>query len=62
MTNGYTRVAEAAERILDQIGAAESADRLALLFQGREKIDYSALRAEQAVHSAAARRCGTHPA
>jgi hypothetical protein len=54
MSNGYTRVAAATETILDQIAAAESADRLALLlYQGREKIDYSALRAEQAVHSAA---------
>jgi len=54
MTNGYTRVAAAAETILDQVAATESADRLAgLLYQGRENIDYSASRAEQAVHSVA---------
>src|SRR6185437_8100420 len=52
--NGYTRMAAATETILDQIAAAESADRLAgLLYQGREKIDYSASRAEQAVRSVA---------
>ena len=54
MSNGYTRMAAATETILDQIAAAESADRLAgLLYQGREKIDYSASRAEQAVRSVA---------
>jgi hypothetical protein len=55
MTNGYERVAAATETILDQVAAAEAADRLGkLLYQSREKIDYSTSRAAQAVHSAGA--------
>ncbi len=53
LTNGYDRVAAATETILDQIAAAEAADRLGeLLRQGREKIDYVTARAAQAVDSA----------
>ncbi|HMJ63601.1 MAG TPA: hypothetical protein VK493_17650, partial [Bryobacteraceae bacterium] len=60
LTNGLDRVAAATETILDQIAAAEAADRLGeLLHQGREKIDYSSARAAQAVHSAGAQSEGT---
>jgi hypothetical protein len=55
LTNGYDRVAASTETILDQIAAAETADRLGeLLHEGREKIDYTTARAAQAVHSAGA--------
>jgi hypothetical protein len=55
LTNGFERMAAAGEKILDQIAAAEGADRLGeLLYHGREKIDYSSSRTAQAVHSAGA--------
>ena len=60
LTNGFDRVAAATETILDQIAAAEAADRLGeLLHQGREKIGYAAARAAQAVHTAGAQSEGT---
>lgn len=55
MTNGYRRMAAAAESILDEIAAAQGAEHLRqLLHQGHEKIDYSNSRTVQAVHSAEA--------
>lgn len=55
MTNGCERVAVATGTILDQIAASEVADHLAeLLYQGRERIDYSTSRAVQAIRSAGA--------
>ena len=60
LTNGLDRVGAATETILDQVAAAEASDRLGeLLYQGREKIDYAAARAAQAVHSAGDQSEGT---
>ena len=53
LTRGYEQVAAAAGKILDQAAAAENADRLGrLLYQGRERVDYSLDRESQAVRSA----------
>jgi hypothetical protein len=55
MTNGYGRVAAAAESVLDEIAAAQGAHHLRqLLHEGNEKIDYANSRTAQAVHSAQA--------
>jgi hypothetical protein len=53
LTRGYNQVTASTERILDQIAVAESADGLSrLLYQGRERVDYSLDRESQAVRSA----------
>jgi hypothetical protein len=53
LTRGESQVAAAAQRTLDQIAAAENAERLGqLLHQGRERIDYSVERETQSVRSA----------
>lgn len=53
VTRGYNQVAASTGRILDQITVAESADGLSrLLYQGRERIDYSLDRESQSVRSA----------
>ncbi len=53
LTRGYGQMAAAAEKLLDQVAAAENADRLGrLLFQSGERIDYSLGRESQAVRSA----------
>jgi hypothetical protein len=54
LTRGYDQVAAAAQRTLDQIAAAETADQLGrLLYLGQERIAYSLGRESQAVRSAA---------
>jgi hypothetical protein len=53
LTRGYQQVAASAAKILDQIAIAESADGLSrLLYQGRQRVDYSLDRERQAVRSA----------
>jgi hypothetical protein len=53
LTRGYDQLAAATEKILDQVAAAETADRLGrLLYQGHERVDYSLDRESQAVRSA----------
>jgi hypothetical protein len=53
LTRGYNQVAASTERILDQIAIAENAEALSrLLYQGRERIDYSLDRESQSVRSA----------
>jgi Peptidase family M28 len=53
LTRGYNQVAASTERILDQIAVAERADALSrLLYQGRERVDYSLDRESQSVRSA----------
>jgi Peptidase family M28 len=53
LTRGYNQLAASTERILDQIAVADSADSLSrLLYQGRERVDYSLDRESQSVRSA----------
>jgi hypothetical protein len=53
LTRGFNQVAASVERIIDQIATAESADGLRrLLYQGRERVDYSLDRESQSVRSA----------
>jgi len=53
LTRGYQQMAAAADKILDQIAVADSADRLSrLLRQGRERVAYSLNMESQAVKSA----------
>jgi hypothetical protein len=54
LTRGYQQVAAAAATVIDQIAAADSADRLGrLLDLGLERVQYSLERESQAVRSAA---------
>ncbi|HJZ98406.1 MAG TPA: M28 family peptidase [Candidatus Solibacter sp.] len=54
LTRGYQQVAAAAATVMDQIAAADSADRLGrLLDLGRERVQYSLERESQAVRPAA---------
>jgi hypothetical protein len=54
LTRGYEQLAAATEKILDQVAVAGTAEQLGrLLYQGRERIDYSLGRESQAVRSAA---------
>jgi hypothetical protein len=53
LTRGYEQVAWSTERIVDQIAVADTSQRLgSLLYQGRERVDYSLDRESQAVRSA----------
>src|ERR1700682_773917 len=53
LTRGYGQLAASAEKVLDQIVVADSADGLRrLLSQGREGVDYSLDRESQSVRSA----------
>ena len=53
LTRGYQQLGASTGKMLDQIAVAESADSLArLLYQGRERVDYSFARESQAVRSA----------
>jgi hypothetical protein len=53
LTRGYQQIGASTGKILDQIAVAESADSLGrLLYQGRERVDYSLERESQAVRSA----------
>jgi hypothetical protein len=53
LTRGYSQVAAAAEKLLDQIALARDRESLGrLLHQGRERIDYALDRESQAVRSA----------
>jgi hypothetical protein len=54
LTRGYDQLTTAVGAILDQVAVADSADRLGrLLYQSRERLDYSLERESQAVRSAA---------
>jgi len=54
LTRGYQQVAAAAASVIDQVAAADSAERLGrLLYLGRERVQYSYDRESQAVRSAA---------
>jgi hypothetical protein len=53
LTRGYDQIAAGAEKMVDQIAVADTAERLGrLLYQGRERVDYSLDRESQAVRSA----------
>ena len=53
LTRGYQQIGASTGKMLDQIAVAESADSLGwLLYQGRERVDYSLERESQAVRSA----------